>query len=341
MKRGLTKSERLAQESIRKQVVHRVLAGEAIPDLSRILGYPKPTIHRWLSLYKADGESALCSTRAIGAPEKLTEQQTKWIAAVIISKNPTELQFPFALWTREMVRDLIKRRFGVSLALTSVGNILHRLGLTVQRPLLRAYERNPVAVEHWLKVEYPKIRAQAKKAGGIIFFEDESGIRSDYHSGTTWAPRGKTPIVLRTGKRVSCNMLSAVSSRGELRFMVKNGGVGAGTFIQFLKRLIHGTTHPIFLVVDGHPAHRAKMTTRFVESLNGKIQIFFLPGYSPDLNPDELVWREIKNHDIGRQSLKDAGELTCKVYSALRHLQHDSKTVRSFFNAPTTRYAAK
>ena len=339
MKRGLTKSERLARESIREQVVQRVLAGEAPSDLARILGYPKQTIHRWVSRYRAGGESALRSTKALGAAEKLTEKQTAWIAATLVSKNPAELQFPFALWTRDMVRELIKRRFGVSMALTSVGNLLHRLGFTVQRPLLRAYERNPIAVEHWLKVEYPTIRAQARKARGIMFFADESGIRSDYHSGATWAPRGKTPIVLRTGKRVSCNILSAVSSRGVLRFMVKEGGVGAAVFIQFLKRLMHGTTRPIFLIVDGHPSHRAKMTIRFIESLNGRIRLFFLPGYSPDLNPDELVWREIKSHDIGRQSLEDAGELTTKVCSALRRLQHKPETVRSFFAMPTTRYA--
>jgi transposase len=239
-----------------------------------------------------------------------------------------------------MVRDLIKRHFGISMALTSVGNLLHRLGLTVQRPLVRAYEQDPIAVEHWLKVEYPKIRRQAKKAGGIIFFEDESGMRSDYHSGTTWAPRGKTPIVLRTGKRLSCNMLSAVSARGELRFMVISGNVNAVVFIQFLKRLMHGTSYPIFLVVDGHSSHRAKITARFVESpLNGKIRLFFLPAYSPELNPDERVWRQIKHHDIGRQSLEDANELMSKVHKALQSVQHRPATVRSFFTEPTTRYA--
>jgi transposase len=341
MKRGRTKAERLAQEPIRMQVVQRVLAGESISDLSSILGYARQTIHRWVSMYEVGGKSALRSTKAIGATTKLTEKQAAWITATLISKNPAQLKFPFALWTREIVRELIRRRFGVSMALTSVGNLLRRLGFTVQRPLIRAYERNPVAVERWLKVDYPAIRAQAKEARGIIFFGDESGIRSDYHSGATWAPRGKTPTVLRTGKRVSCNMLSAVSARGELRFMVRKGGVGAAVFIQFIKRLMHGVTRPIFLIVDGHPSHRAKMTKRFVESLNGKLRLFFLPGYSPDLNPDELVWRQIKHHDIGRQLLEDADELTSKVYRALRCLQRRPETVRSFFATPTTCYAGK
>ena len=234
-------------------------------------------------------KEALVSTKASGAVAKLTEKQTQWLAKTLSSKNPAQMQFPIALWTREIIRELIKRRFGVNMALTSVGNLMRRLGFSVQRPLMRAYERNPEAVKHWLEVGYPDIQKMAKKHHAMIFFEDESGIRSDYRSGTTWAPRGQRPVVERTGKRISCNMLSAVSARGELRFMVTPGRVGAAAFTEFLKRLVHGVTRPIFLIVDGHPSHRAKMTKRFVESLNGKLRLFFLPGYSPDLNPDELV----------------------------------------------------
>ena len=289
MHRGRTKAERLAQEAIRAQVVERVIAGESISELSRMLGYARQTLHRWFSAYEVGGKEALVSTKASGAVAKLTEKQTQWLAKTLSSKNPAQMQFPIALWTREIIRELIKRRFGVNMALRSVGNLMRRLGFSVQRPLMRAYERNPEAVKHWLEVGYPDIQKMAKKHHAMIFFEDESGIRSDYRSGTTWAPRGQRPVVERTGKRISCNMLSAVSARGELRFMVTPGRVGAAAFTEFLKRLVHGVTRPIFLIVDGHPSHRAKMTKRFVESLNGKLRLFFLPGYSPDLNPDELV----------------------------------------------------
>jgi transposase len=339
MIRGRTKAERIAQEAIRPQVVERIIAGESVSELSRMLGYARQTLHRWFSAYEVGGKEALGSTKASGAVAKLTEKQTQWLVKTLSSKNPAQLQFPIALWTREIIRELIKRRFGVKMALTSVGNLMRRLGFSVQRPLMRAYERNPEAVKQWLEVEYPRIRKMATKHGAIIFFEDESGIRSDYHSGTTWAPRGKTPVVERTGKRISCNMLSAVSARGELRFMVKQGGVGAAAFIEFLKRLVHGMDGPIFLIVDGHPSHRAKMTKRFVESLNGKLRLFFLPGYSPDLNPDELVWRQVKHHDIGRQLLEDAAELIPKVHHSLRSLQRRPDIVRSFFKTPTTSYA--
>ena len=340
MSRGRTKAERLAQEPIRLQVVQRVLAGESITELSRVLGYSRQAIHNWVNTYEVGGKTALRATKALGATAKLTEKQTAWLTKTLSTKNPAQLHFPFALWTREIVRELIKRHFNVAMAITSVGNLLRRLGFSVQRPLMRAYERNPEAVKRWLKVEYPEVRAQAKKERGSIFFGDESGIRSDYHSGTTWAPRGQTPIVVRTGKRVRCNMLSAVSARGELRFMVTRAGVGAAVFIQFLKRLVHGVKQSIFLIVDGHPSHRSKMTTRFVESLNGRLRLFFLPGYSPDLNPDELVWRHVKHHDIGRQLLEDADELIPKVHASLRSLQRTPRIVRSFFMMPTTCYAS-
>jgi transposase len=340
MNRGRTKEERLAQEAIRPQVVKRIVAGESISELARMMGYARQTLHRWFAEYEAGGMEALESTKAFGAVAKLTEKQTQWLVKTLSSKNPAQMQFPIALWTREIICELIKRRFGVSMALTSVGKLMRRLGFSVQRPLMRAYERNPEAVTHWLETRYPDIQEMAKKHRAAIFFGDESGIRSDFHSGTTWAPRGKTPVVERTGKRIRCNMLSAISARGEMRFMVTKGGVGADAFIEFLKRLMHGVKRPIYLIVDGHPSHRAKMTTRFVESLNGKLRLFFLPGYSPDLNPDELVWRHVKHHDIGRQLLEDAADLLPKVHSSLRSLQRRPGMIRAFFQTPSTSYAS-
>jgi transposase len=339
MNRGRTKEERLAQEAIRPQVVKRILAGEPVSELARQLGYARQTLHRWFTEYEAGGLEALERTEAPGAVAKLTDKQTQWLVKTLSSKNPAQMQFAIALWTREIIREVIKRRFGVAMALTSVGKLMRRLGFSVQRPLIRAYERNPVAVDHWLKTQYPDIQKMAKEHRAAIFFGDESGIRSDFHSGTTWAPRGKTPVVERTGKRISCNMLSAISARGEMRFMVRQGGVGAAAFIEFLKRLVHGMKRPVYLIVDGHPSHRAKMTTRFVASLKGKLRLFFLPGYSPDLNPDELVWRHVKHHDIGRQLLEDAADLLPKIHSSLRSLQRRPGIIRAFFRTPSTCYA--
>ena len=153
-------------------------------------------------------------------------------------------------------------------------------------------------MQQWLKHEYPRIRAAAKREKAEIYFEDESGVRSDFHSGKTWAITGETPIVRVTGQRFSLNMISAISPRGALRFMVVKGGVGAKVFIGFLKRLMHGQRRPVYLILDGHPSHRAKAVKAHVESLGGRLKLFFLPPYSPELNPDELVWNDVTNQYV-------------------------------------------
>lgn len=182
------------------------------------------------------------------------------------------------------------------------------------------------------------MRAKAEKAD--IFFADEAGVRSDFHSGTTWSPVGQTPVVPATGARFSVNMISAVSPRGEFRFMVVEGSVGAETFITFMKRLLVGAKKKVFLIVDGHPAHRAKIAKEFISSTNGAIELFYLPPYSPELNPDELVWNDLKNGIVGRSTVKDRQELKSKVISGLRRIQKNQEKVRAFFQHPKTKYAA-
>ena len=194
---------------------------------------------------------------------------------------------PEALWTRAMVRELIERQYGVTLSLASVGRLLRSLGLTPQRPVRRATEQVAWRVREWLTVEFPAIRAQALAAGAQIFFADEAGVRSQSHAGTTWALRGQTPVVPATGKRFGLNLVSAVSPRGVLRFMVVDGRMTAVRFIEFLKRLLHNQTCPIYLIVDQHSTHRARAVQDFVQSTNGRLRLFFLPPYSPELNPDE------------------------------------------------------
>lgn len=195
-------------------------------------------------------------------------------------------------------------------------------------------------MERWLKEEYPKSRFQAKRENADIFFEDESGVRSDFHSGTTWAPKGETPVVRVTGQRFSLNMISAVSPRGELRFMVVRCGVGTAVFINFLKRLVHGQRRAIFLIVDGHSSHRAKKVKVYVDSLQGKLRLFFLPPYSPELNPDELVWIDVKNNGVGRALVHGPADLMGAFVGRLRYVQKKPEKGHSFFQHPETRYAA-
>ena len=238
-----------------------------------------------------------------------------------------------------MVQTLIAERYKVKLSHSSVCRLLHQLGLSAQRPLWRAYQQNPEAVKQWLATEYPTIQRRARREGATIFFADEAGVRSDYHSGTTWGQRGRTPVVSSTGARFGVNLISAVSAQGQLRFMLTEGRVTAAVFMDFLKRLLVNAPAPILVVVDGHPTHRAKSVARFVAAQAGKLALFFLPPYSPELNPDEFVWNDLKNHGTGRKLITSLSQLQQTVISHMRQLQKLPDLVHSFFHAPATRYA--
>lgn len=327
-------------EEIRFKAVKGVQEGQPPTAVARTMGLYPNRIFVWLAMYRAGGWDALRASKGSGRPKRLTGRQIQWIYNTITMKSPLQLKLPFALWTRSQIRTLLYREFRIRLSLTSIGRLLAQLGLSCQKPLFRAYQQNPSLVEQWLKQEYPRIRAMAKREAAEIFFEDESGVRSDFHSGTTWAPKGKTPVVRATGQRFSLNMISAISPKGSLRFMVVRGGVGARVFIEFLKRLMQGRRRAVFLIVDGHPAHRSKSVRSHVDSLGGRLKLFFLPPYSPELNPDEFVWNDVKNNGVARTLVHGPRDLHRAVLGRLRYLQKSPHIVRSFFQAPDTRYAA-
>jgi len=204
----------------------------------------------------------------------------------------------------------------------------------------RAYQQNLEAVDRWLNEEFPKIKALARRMKADIYFGDEAGVRSDFHSGTTWARKGHTPVVSSTGARFVLNLISAVSPRGQMRFMDTKGRVAADIFIEFLKRLMHNASRPIFLIVDGHPVHKAKKVARFIDSVQERIRLFFLPPYSPELNSDEWVWNHLKNNGIVRQIIHIKAQMKRAVISHMRHIQTSPDLISSFFQSQTTRYAA-
>jgi transposase len=326
------------RENIRIRAVKLVEQGQSPEQVVKALGFHRSCIYEWLAKYREGGTEAL-RTRAIpGRPKKLNGTQIKKIYNIVTSRNPLQLKFEFALWTRDMVRDLIWAQFKVKLSLVSVGRLLKRMGLSPQKPLHRAYQQDPERVDKWLENEFPKIKALARKNGADIYFGDEASIRSDYHSGTTWAPKGQTPIVTSTGARFSVNMISAISPRGLLRFMTIKGRFNAERFVDFLKRLIHNSRRPVFLIVDGHPVHKAKKVREYIESTDGNLRLFILPPYSPELNPSELVWNSVKSKRVGRKTITGPDDLKRKVISGLRALQKTPSKVASFFHEKYARY---
>jgi transposase len=325
-------------EAIRKRAVQQVLDGKSAEDVAEALDMNPRTMYRWLEQYHYGGWDALKAKPVPGRPPKLNASQMQWLAKAIREKDPRQLSFPFALWTLAMVRELILRKFDVRLSEVSVGRLLRTLGFTPQRPLYRAWQQDRALVERWQQEEYPKIRERAQKEKALIFFGDESGIRSDYHAGTTWGERGKTPVVPSTGSRYSLNMISAVNPNGHFRFMTVEGSVNAGIFCGFIERLIEGVDQKIFLILDNHKIHRAQKVKKLVSSLDGKVELFYLPPYSPELNPDELVWADVKKK-VGRVAVFSKDHLKHRVMGALRSLQKLPDKIRSFFSHPTCQYA--
>ena len=326
-------------EAIRIRAVRRVEQGESPETVIKALGMNRRTIYKWIARYREGGTEALKATPLAGRPLKLNGAKLQSIFRIIVTKNPLQLRFPFALWTREMVQELIERKYGIKLSVVSVGRLLKKLGLSCQKPLMRAFQQDPVIVQQWLEEDYPKIKQLARQQKAEIYFEDEAGVRSDHHAGTTWGMKGRTPVVRTTGARFSVNMISAITSRGTMRFMTYAGKMKAPVFCEFLKRLIHNAPAKIFLILDGHPVHRSLRVKKFVQATKGKLRLFYLPPYSPELNPDELVWNNVKGK-IGRSSIKGPDDFQEKVRSHLKSLQRTPEKICGFFKEPNLRYAA-
>lgn len=329
------------QESIRRQAIADVSAGKTVTAVAHAHGVSRMAVHGWIRQHSEGGVVALAAKKR-GRPlgGSLKPWQAAQISRTIVDRCPDQIKLPFCLWTRDAVCSLIERRFGIAISRWTVGRYLARWGFTPQKPMRRAYERDPEAVRSWLSYQFPQIRRRAKECGAVILWGDEMGLRSDHTVGTSFGLRGQTPVIAGTGQRFGCNMISAIGNRGELYFMVFISRFDAKVFIDFLGRLTRQIKRKVFLIVDGHPVHRSVIAKRWLEKNEDRIRLFRLPGYSPELNPDELLNQDVKSNAVGRQRPKDKKEMVLKVRSHLRSRQKQSDIVKNFFNEKHVKYAA-
>lgn len=329
------------QEALRTRAVKAVLDGIPQHEAADRFGVARGTVVRWMKQYRVHGAPGL-ERKPQGRPPapRLKGHQAATIVRLMTERCPNQLKFPFALWTREVVGLLIQRRFGIRVSVWTVGRYLRRWGLTPQKPTHRAFEQDPKAVAQWLDQEYPAIRRQAQREKGEIHWGDEMGLRSDHQSGTSWGLKGQTPVVLGTGQRFRCNVISSITNRGTLRFRVFAGHFTADVLIDFMKRLVRTTKRKVFLIVDRHPTHRAKKVTQWLENHGTQIRLFYLPPYSPERNPDEFLNHDVKANAVGRRRARDCTELVGNVRAYLRSTQQQPDIVKRFFDAEPVKYAA-
>lgn len=323
----------IAQEDLRIKAVQAVRSGKTQTEIAELFGASRKAVNTWFSAYCRGGHHALKAKKRgrPSSPGPLKPWQAALTVRMLRDRCPEQLKLPFYLWTREAVADLIERKFKVRLSVWVVGRYLKRWGFTPQKPVRRAYERNPEKVRCWLEHDYPEIRQRAQREKAPIYWGDEAGFRSDHAVGRSYGLRGQTPVIPGTGQRFRCNMISAITNRGQLNFMVFKGRFNAEVFISFLARLSRQVGRKFFMIVDGHPSHRSQKVKRFLAKNADKLELFYLPGYSPELNPDELVNQDVKSNAQGRRRPHTQDEMITDLRSYLRSRQQHPAIVRSYF----------
>ena len=333
MKRDGRSFDHRTLEAIRLMAVERVRGGERPSSVVAAFGFNRTTIYKWLTAASQPGVGlrALRSKPATGRPRSLTPRQEQQVFRWINGRDPRQYGLDFGLWTRSIVASLIEEKLQVRLGVTAVGELLAKLGLTPQKPLQRAYQRDPEAIEKWRCERFPAIAKQAKAVGGEVYFWDESGFRADAVHGRTWGKKGQTPVIERPGQRQSISAASAVNVLGGFWYCIYKGGMNAELFVALLRKMMRRRAKPLHLVVDGLPAHKTALVKAYVESTHGMLTLHFLPGYAPELNPDELVWSHVKRTGVARSPLRRGEKLQHKIEAQLAAIKRMPRLVRSFF----------
>jgi transposase len=332
-----SKAEAIYQR--RKKAVEAVMSGEVVALVARVHRVPLRTIFGWLSRYRQGGWHALRDEERSGRPRKLSAEAMGWLYRMIQKGDPRQCEFPFSLWTLKVIRAVLKKRWNVSLSQSAISRLLKHLGLSPQRPIYRSYKRDPREMERYLQITFPQLKERAKAMGGEIYFVDESSIRSDHHSGTTWGLIGETPVVEDGGDRFSLKMISAVTLRGDMRFAVIEERMNSDVFIDFLQKLRADAGRPIIVIADNAPCHTSAKVMAFIASTNGEITLANLPRYSPELNPDEQVWNHTKRR-LSQAFIDTKETMKSTVLSIMKSIQRTPSLIKSFFGLPETCYAS-
>jgi transposase len=332
-----------AQEALRRRAVAAVRSGALTQTAAaQVFGVARKTVWLWVKAHAEGGDSALAARKRgpKGGAGKLRGWQAATVCNLIRDRHPEQLKLPFYLWTSDAVRQLIRREFGVVLSARSVRRYLKRWGFTPQKPRRVAYERNPEAVRRWLDEEYPAIRARAKRERARIYWGDGMGVRSDHQAGRSYAPKGRTPTTSGTGQRFGANVFSALTNRGHLSFMVFQTRFTAAIFLRFLRRLVKEARRKAFLIVDRHPVHRSRKVRDWLARHADQIEMFFLPGYSPDLNPDEMLNQDVKTNAVGKRRPRTRPQMLRTVRGYLARRRRNPELVKRYFHEESVRYAA-
>jgi transposase len=331
-----------AQEELRQRAVRAIQHGMKQIKAAEVFGVRYITVRKWMQKYRAGGVRSLRAKRRGRPPgSQLTAAVVQQVRRMIRDRCPEQMKLPFVLWTREAVQQLLAKRFGLQRSVWTVGRLLWQWGMTPQKPLRRAYEQNPAAVQRWLTEEYPAIRTQAKQEKAEIHWGDEMGVRSDHQTGRSYGLKGRTPVIPGTGQRFRCNMISTITNRGALSFMVFRDRFTSPVFIAFLRRLLQQRRRKIFLIVDRHPVHKSAKVKNWVEVHRTSLRLVYLPEYSPELNPDEFLNNDVKSNAVGRRRPTSLPDMEADLRGYLRSTQKQPTIIRRFFHAPSVRYAAE
>jgi transposase len=335
---------RAAQEELRRRALFLIRRrGLSQGRAAQLVGVHRQTVNTWVRRHRERGEEGVLDGRRVSPRRgkgRLTAEEADKVRGWIVGGTPDQLDLPLALWTSRAVRELIERRFAKRLGLTAVQAYLRRWGLTPQKPLVRAKQRRPAAIAAWLERDYPAIARRAKVAKAVIYWGDETGISNQDQVGRSWAPKGETPVIARTAKRITRSMIAAVSNRGLMRFMLYEGALNADRFIAFLRRLTKDAGRKVILIVDNLKVHKAGKVTAWVESHAHEIELVYLPSYAPDHNPSEYLNNDLKQQLRQQPQPDTKEELVERTRSVLRVIQRSPARVRAYFGPEPVRYAA-